>query len=64
MKRYNLVLPEELYSELEKVADDKGVPVVELLRKFIKLGLLALDAEKDGGGVIIFANGKEKQVIM
>lgn len=39
-RRYNLVLPEVLYDELQAVADREGTSVVDVLRVFIKMGLL------------------------
>lgn len=44
-KRYNVVLPEELFNELQEVADQKHTTVLELIRRFVKLGLLAVRAE-------------------
>lgn len=48
-KRYNMVIPAELFNELQTVADKNGTTVAELLRRFIKLGLVAISMEgKDG----------------
>jgi hypothetical protein len=44
-KRYNVVLPAELFDQLQEVADQKHTTVLELIRRFIKLGLLAVRAE-------------------
>lgn len=38
-KRYNLVLPLDQYDKVKQVADDRGITIAELLRKFIVLGL-------------------------
>ena len=40
-KRYTFELPIEIYNQLAGVADENGTSVVEMLRKYIKLGLLA-----------------------
>lgn len=57
-KRYTLVIPQELYDEVEKLAKDEGVTVIEILRLYIRLGLLASKGEvklqsKDGNEVVL-----------
>ena len=47
MARYNLVLPETLYQKVQRIAQERHSPVVEVLRKFIKLGLLVEQALKE-----------------
>lgn len=65
LKRYNLVLPEELYEEIQKLAEEEQTTVVELLRKFIKLGLLAVNIEKNPNAeLVIREGGREKQLIL
>jgi hypothetical protein len=39
MKRYNLELSVELFDELRQVADRQHTTMVDVVRKFIKLGL-------------------------
>ncbi len=63
--RYNLALPKELFDELKKVADEKGMTVVEILRKFIKLGLLILEVQdKPGSALIIREGDTERQILI
>ena len=63
--RYNLVLPMDLFDELKKAADERGMTLVEILRKFIKLGLLALEIEdKPGSALIIKEGDTERQIMM
>jgi len=65
VKRYNLVLPEELYEEVQRVALEQHTTVVELLRKFIKLGLLAVDIENTPDAQLIIREGeKERQLVL
>ena len=54
---YNLVLPEILYLEVEKLAENRGTTVVEVLRKFIKLGLLAAKVEETDGSALLIREG-------
>jgi hypothetical protein len=63
--RYNLALPKELFDDLKGAADERGMTVVELLRKFIKIGLLALDTQdKPGSALIIREGDTEKQIMI
>ena len=54
IKRYNLALPEELYEELQRLADERQTTVVDLIRRFIKLGLFVthLEASPDASLII------------
>src|SRR5712692_2010010 len=40
MKRYNLVLPSHLYEEVQIVANEQNTSIPDLLKRFIKIGLL------------------------
>lgn len=40
IKRYNLKLPQPLYEQLEAVAQARQVPVVDVIRLYLNLGLL------------------------
>ena len=39
-RRYNLVIPEDLYDQIQEIADTHAEPMVSTLKRFIKLGLL------------------------
>lgn len=64
LKRYNLVLPEELFNEIQKVAEDRHTTVVEMLRRFIKLGLLAVQLEETSSAALIIREGDHERQIM
>jgi len=65
VKRYNLALPEDLFNELQETADQRQTTVVELLRRFIKLGLLITQAEDLSGSTFWVKEGdSEKQIIL
>lgn len=65
IKRYNLVLPEELFNEVQRIADDRQTTVVDILRRFIKLGLLADRIEKSSDSALIIREGDiERQIIL
>lgn len=65
VKRYNLVLPEELFNEVQQIADERQTSVVDILRRFIKLGLLADQIEKSPDSALIIRQGNaERQIIL
>ncbi len=40
-KRYNLVIPQEKWNEVKKVAERERLPVAVVMRRYIDLGLIA-----------------------
>ncbi len=58
-KKYTAVFPEELYKELELVAEAKDSYVVNVLRSFVGLGLFLYQFEKSGGEIVIKIDGEE-----
>ncbi len=65
LKRYNLVLPEEMYTELEKVARKRHTSVVEMLRRFIKLGLLVDQIDDRPEAELLIREGsRERQIVL
>ena len=65
LKRYNMVLPEPLYLELQEAANDRDITVVELLRRFIKLGLMINNVSKNPGAAFLIRNGdSEREIVL
>lgn len=65
MKRFHVQLPEELYQKLQEVAEENGTNSTELLRRFIRLGLIAVQAERsEGSELILREGGKEKLLLL
>jgi ATP-dependent Clp protease ATP-binding subunit ClpA len=65
LKRYNLVVPEELFDELQQLADRDHTTVVDLLRRFIKLGLLATRINETPGSALLIREGeKEREILL
>ncbi len=65
LKRYNLVLPEELFAELERTARKRHTSVVEVLRRYIKLGLLVEQIEERPGAELLIREGeRERQIVL
>ena len=64
-KRYTLVLPEELFAKVQELADERGATVVDILRRFIKLGLLVAQSEDSPDSTfVIREGGSEREVIL
>lgn len=63
-KRYHLVLPNEMYSQVELIADKHAVNVSDVFRRFIKLGLKAIELEEEPeSALIIREDGKERELM-
>ncbi|MBN1993453.1 MAG: hypothetical protein JW953_12200 [Anaerolineae bacterium] len=65
LKRYNLVLPEEMFNEVRKVADEQQTSMVEVIRKFIKLGLMVSEMQESPEMTVFIkrGGGEEQQII-
>lgn len=62
---YNLKLPDGLYNELKDLSKKQGTSVAEILRKFIRLGLLATKYQDDpGSSILVEENGKQKILML
>jgi hypothetical protein len=64
LKRYNLVLPQDLFDEIKEVADNEGTTVVEVIRKFVKLGLIAVKIQNEPGSALIIREGDSEQQLL
>lgn len=64
IKRYNLALPEDLFDSIHELADKEHTTVLEILRKFIRLGLIAADISKDSNSKLIIREGDVEREIL
>ena len=65
VKRYSLVLPEDLFTALQTLADQRQTTVVDLIRRFIKLGLIAAKVEDTPGVALLIREGEtEREIIL
>jgi len=62
-KRYHLVLPEDVYEQVKVLAEQKGLSVVDVLRKFIQLGII-LSRKSDSTLVIREKDNKETLIVL
>ena len=65
VKRYNLALPRELFEQVEELAELNQTTVVEVLRRFIKLGLVASRIEQTPDAALLIREGStEREIIL
>lgn len=68
-KRYTLSLPSSIHEELTTLANEGGVTTREIVIKCLKLGLLAINLEKDPNSQLVikeYIDGvmKEKTILL
>lgn len=63
-KGYNLVLPDDLFTDVQVIANTEGVPTVEIFRRFIKLGLILTGINRDEGERLILRSSEGEREIM
>lgn len=61
-KQLTLSLPESLFADMQEIANSEGITITQLMKKFIKLGLIATEASKDPDKAILIkdASGKKE----
>jgi hypothetical protein len=52
-KRYPLVLPGELWDEVDKTAKGRNISAADFIRRSIRLGLMAAELENTPGDALI-----------
>lgn len=60
-KRYHLMVNEDVYEEIQRLAEREGVPVVDLFRRFLKLGLIVAKSQEIPGTTIVIREGGTKE---
>lgn len=64
-KRFNLNIPEDLFFQLEHIAKKNSVTTTELIRSFIKLGLIYCNVKDQNGKMFIEeASGDRRELII
>jgi hypothetical protein len=63
-KRYNLVIPAALFQEIQALATHRQVSVLELLRRFIRLGLLVAKAEETPETAFVLREGSRERELL
>lgn len=62
----HLVIPHELFNELGIEAFKRGITTIELIRTFIKLGMLAMYIENSPDAALIIRDddGNERELLL
>jgi ATP-dependent Clp protease ATP-binding subunit ClpA len=63
-RRYSLVLPEGLFEQVERLAQRHDTTVVELLRRFTRLGLMAMELQERRDAALIIREGDTERQIL
>jgi ATP-dependent Clp protease ATP-binding subunit ClpA len=66
VRRYSLVLPEDLFQQVQRLAESEQTTVVELLRRFTKLGLLVTEIQNTPGASLVIrqADTTEQRLVV
>ena len=65
MKKYQIVVPESLFEEIEKIAHSRQTTVIDIIRRFLKLGLLTTKIENTpNAGLFIREGDSEREIIL
>lgn len=63
-RRYNLVLPNQLYEEVQSVANEQNTSIPDLLKRFIKIGLLVAKLSRSPDTTLIVREGgKDRELV-
>lgn len=65
VKRYNLVLPNSLFDEVQALANEENVSILELLKRFIKIGLVVTKLSQSPNASFIIREGeRERELVL
>ncbi len=59
MLKYTIDMPENLMFEIRKIATERGMETIDVLRQFISLGLLLVQSENDPDMDILVRRGED-----
>jgi hypothetical protein len=62
-KRYNLVLSQGLYDELQRIAGEKSTSIKGVLQRFIEIGLIVERVSKAPNAEIVIRDGDKERTI-
>jgi hypothetical protein len=57
-QRFNLTLPAPVVSEMEKIAEAYDISIVDVIRSFIRIGLLVSRAQNDPDKAVLIREGE------
>jgi hypothetical protein len=64
-KRYNLILPINLFNQVQTLADEEGTSALELLKRFIRIGLVITKlTQSPDSTLVIRQDGRERELVL
>lgn len=64
LKRYSLVVTGSLFNDVQRTAEEEHTSIIDLLRRYIKLGLfISKIANNPDAQIIVRKNGKEQEIV-
>jgi ATP-dependent Clp protease ATP-binding subunit ClpA len=64
VRRYSLVLPEDLFQQVQALASAEQTSITDLLRRFTKLGLLIEEMQRTPNTSIVIRQGETEQRLL
>jgi hypothetical protein len=64
MHQYKLTIPKYLFENLQRLAARENTTVLDLIRRFIKLGLKIVEEQEEGSELIIRREDEEDEQIL
>jgi predicted nucleic-acid-binding protein len=62
-KRYNLVIPETLYSAIDHIAEEQDSSFVEVVKSFLRFALALYQVQKsENAKILIEVEGRQKEI--
>jgi hypothetical protein len=63
---YSIEIDEDIFATLKAYADDKGLPVAELVRRYLKIGIVVqrLEESPEAQVMILESNGTARQLVI
>ncbi len=63
-RRFNLVLPEDMLAQVEQLAEEECTSVVEIFRRFVKLGLIVTDIQNAPDKALLIKRGDHEREVL
>jgi hypothetical protein len=62
-KRFNLIMSDKAYKDLEELARRKGKPMSDVIRDALALEMWLDETQREGGRILVERGGKAREVI-
>ena len=62
-RRYNLILPDEVFSQVERIANEWGTSYKEVIQRLLKVGFIVVEAERSEDKAVYIQEGESLKQI-